>query len=141
MGRTFYRNTITVVVLSAGEPISDEMSLARIEEEYTEGQYNHCKSTLRSEEIDGATAAKELMDSGSSPAFFGLLEDGSCDEGGLYDCGDPECAVCGHPIHFAVRSDMPCGVSVHMEECILQHVPHCPICAAVSARQIRDCEE
>lgn len=70
----FYKTIITVTVITEDTPISSELSLSDIEEEFTNGDAA-ASMDFSSEEISSAQAAEELMKTGSSPEFFGLTED------------------------------------------------------------------
>ena len=75
--RKFYKNVITIIVLSEGAPISDEATLAQIEYEFTEGEFSAGPLTIDAVEVSGQEAADILCDQGSQPDFFGLDYEGN----------------------------------------------------------------
>ena len=73
--RKFYKSVFKIVVLSQ-DPLPEQIGLDWIQYEITEG---HCSGHLlpySEKEINGKTAAKELMKQASDPSFFNLTEDG-----------------------------------------------------------------
>lgn len=75
--RKFFRNIVTVEVLSEDEPLQDGLSLAAIEESFTTGDCSAGAVNISVTEISGAEAAEGLMAQGSDPEFFRLDEDGN----------------------------------------------------------------
>ncbi|MBA2681101.1 MAG: hypothetical protein H0U76_22225 [Ktedonobacteraceae bacterium] len=74
--RTFYRNIITVEVLSE-EPLSGNESLSDIEYLINEGPCSgKVETTTDNEQVDGRRMAPLLQDQGSDTEFFGLDEQG-----------------------------------------------------------------
>ena len=70
----YHRTVLRVEVLSQ-EPLGD-MSLERIAEEITTGDYSGRVSTVYAIEVSGPTMASLLTEQGSDPEFFGLDEHG-----------------------------------------------------------------
>ena len=70
----FYKTVITITVITEDDPISDDMSLSYIEHEFTNGDAS-ASVNFSSEEISSSQATDELIKNGSSPEFFGLIED------------------------------------------------------------------
>lgn len=74
-GRTFYKTTYVVEILSV-DPIPDDVDLKAALEEAENGSYSGDVKSQESVEVDGATMAKLLVEQRSDPGFFWLTEDG-----------------------------------------------------------------
>ena len=73
--RKFYKTVITTVVLSE-YPI-DDLETLEIHQQGRTGDFSLVNDRAKgSEEIDGPTAAKLLLDQNSDPEFFNLDEEG-----------------------------------------------------------------
>ncbi len=70
-----YKTSITVEILSE-EPIPDPVTLEKIAWEMTEGDWVGRLSGQKSKKLRGKAAAAAAFEFGSSPAFFGLNDDG-----------------------------------------------------------------
>ena len=77
--RKFHRYVFTYEVLSE-HPIPARMGLADMLRETEEGDFNGNLLESHNEIIDGETAARLLLESGSDPCFFRLTEDGEDDD-------------------------------------------------------------
>jgi hypothetical protein len=74
--RKFYKTTITIEVLSE-EPIPEEMDLADIIQESSEGAFSRGVVSEKETVLNGEQAVKALAEQGSDPEFFGLDEKGN----------------------------------------------------------------
>lgn len=74
MARTFYKQTITIVVLSEDKPL-DAFDLEDIHEACDHGDCVGQVIHETSEEISAEQCAKELVEIGSEPGFFRLDEE------------------------------------------------------------------
>jgi hypothetical protein len=74
--RKFYRTVYTVEVLSE-EPITVNVDLDDLNYMITDGDCSGKIETNGSDEIDGVTAAKLLMEQGSDPEFFRIDKNGN----------------------------------------------------------------
>ena len=101
MKRTYYRTTISVVVLSE-EPISENMSLRDVMREADDGEFVAQTGDYISTEITSKQAADALYEMGSEPGFFRLDANGKheddSEEPTFYECGTCNCY---HPATFS----------------------------------------
>lgn len=75
--RTFYRNRITVEVLSE-DPLSGDESLSDIAYLIDEGPCSgKVETTIENEKVDGPRMAQLLRDQASEPEFFKLDNEGN----------------------------------------------------------------
>jgi hypothetical protein len=72
--RKFHKTIISVEVLS--EAPFDPCNLSDVHYAITDGDCSGRWKVVGKEELDGRTAAIELMRQGSAPEFFGLDDDG-----------------------------------------------------------------
>lgn len=77
--RKFFKNIVTLVVLSEDEDIQGA-ELGTIAYEIVNGDWSGGDVKIESTQVDGAEMARLLQEQGSDPEFFRLNEDGSdCD--------------------------------------------------------------
>ncbi|MEG7741739.1 hypothetical protein U2084_14975, partial [Listeria monocytogenes] len=74
--RKFYKTIIQLEVLSE-EPIPDEMDVAQIAFEATEGDYSMVDGERIQTILNGQQTADALKEQASDPSFFLLTEDGN----------------------------------------------------------------
>jgi hypothetical protein len=76
MPRKFFKTVYQIEVLSEDNPLPDELTLAQIEYEITEGHCSGSISIIETWPLTAKEAAEALMAQGSDPEFFRLDEDG-----------------------------------------------------------------
>jgi len=75
--RKFYRNVVTIEVLTEDEPLSDDLTLEDIGYEIENGGSSGGEIEIKSNEVPPAEMARLLIEQGSDPSFFLLNEDGT----------------------------------------------------------------
>jgi hypothetical protein len=74
--RKFYKTVFEITVLSE-YPISENVSLSRLEKEMCDGDFSGQTEMILNKELTAKEAAVELIGQNSDPGFFGLDEDGN----------------------------------------------------------------
>lgn len=74
--RKFYKTLITIEVLSE-DPIPDDMNIAQIAFEASDGDYSMSDGMRIETVLTGKAAADALQEQGSDPGFFKLTDDGN----------------------------------------------------------------
>jgi hypothetical protein len=75
MSRKFYKNVVTITVITEDAPL-DQMSLAAVEYEISEGDCVGGPLDIKSTAMGGKRTANMLYDFGSEPDFFHLDDNG-----------------------------------------------------------------
>ena len=75
--RKFYKTSITIQILSEGEPVPDGMELDDLSYEMRDGNYVGVVGEPVVEELTSKQMADELYFFGSVPSFFLLDENGN----------------------------------------------------------------
>jgi len=74
--RKFFKQKVTIEILSEDKPLSEDVSLEGIYYAITDGDCSGIVTHEAPEELNGEQAAKALMEQKSDPSFFRLTEDG-----------------------------------------------------------------
>ena len=74
--RKFFKQKVTIEILSEDRPLSEDLSISGIEYAITEGDCSGVVIRDAPEELNGEQMAKALMEQKSDPNFFQLTENG-----------------------------------------------------------------